>query len=82
MKQPDGFLVEGKQDYMCRLRKNLYGLKQAPRQWLKKQLGESFVMKDLGVAKQILGIRIIRESKERKLWLSQEHYIKRVLQRF
>ena len=39
-------------------------------------------MKDLGAAKQILGIRIIRERKERKLWLSQEYYIKRVLQRF
>lgn len=32
MKQPDGFYVEGKKDYVCRLRKNLYGLKKAPRQ--------------------------------------------------
>ena len=105
MKQPDGFHVEGKEDYVCRLRKSLYGLKQAPRQWykkfesimckqgyrkttsdhyvfvrnfydddfiimllyfydmlivgknvsmidrLKKQLGESFAMKDMGAAK-------------------------------
>nr|KYP42640.1 Retrovirus-related Pol polyprotein from transposon TNT 1-94 [Cajanus cajan] len=132
MKQPDGFLVEGKEDHVCRLRKSLYGLKQAPRQWykkfesfmceqgykkttsdhcvfvkkfsdddfiilllyvddmlivekdvsridrLKKQLGEAFAMKDLGAAKKILGISI----KEKKLWLSQEHYIKKVLQRF
>ena len=49
---------------------------------LKKQLGESFAMKDMGAAKQILGIRIMRDRKEKKLWLSQEHYIKRVLQRF
>ena len=28
---------------------------------LKKQLGESFAMKDLGTAKHILGIRIIRD---------------------
>ena len=35
MKQPDGFHVEGKEDYVCRLRKSLYGLKQAPRQWYK-----------------------------------------------
>ena len=49
---------------------------------LKKQLGKSFSMKDIGVAKQILSIRIIRDRKEKKLWLSQEHYIKRVLQRF
>ena len=32
MKQPDGFHVEGKENYECRLRKSLYGLKQAPRQ--------------------------------------------------
>ncbi|CAJ2645756.1 unnamed protein product [Trifolium pratense] len=136
MKQPDGFQVKGKEDYVCRLRKSLYGLKQAPMQWykkfesvmseqgykkttsdhcvfvrkifnddfiilllyvddmlivgknisnidrLKKQLGESFAMKDMGEAKQILGIRITRDIKEKKLWMSQEHYIKRVLQRF
>jgi ATP-binding cassette subfamily B (MDR/TAP) protein 1 len=136
MKQPDGFLVEGKEDYVCRLRKSLYGLKQAPRQWykkfesvmreqgykkttsdhcvfvrkfsdddfiilllyvddmlivgknvsridrLKKQLGESFAMKDMGAAKKILGISITRDRKEKKLWLSQEHYIQKVLERF
>ena len=49
---------------------------------LKKQLGESLDMKDMGAAKQILGIRIMCDRKEKKLWLSQEHYIKRVLQRF
>ena len=111
MKQPDGFHVEGKEDYVCRHRKSLYVLKQA--QWykkfeyvkceqgyrkttsdhcvfvrkfsnddfiilllyvddmlivgknvswidrLKEQLGKSFAMKDMGAAKQILGIRII-----------------------
>ena len=31
MKQPDGFLVEVKEDYVCRLRKSLYNLKHAPR---------------------------------------------------
>ena len=136
MKQPSGFLVEGKEDYECRLRKSPYSLKQALRQWykkfesfmceqgykkttydhcvfiksffdddfiilllyvddmlivgkdvskinrLKKQLGESFAMKDLGVGKQILRIRIIREIKEKKLWLSQERYIKRMFQGF
>ena len=33
MEQPEGFLVKGKEDYVCRLKKSLYGLKQAPRQW-------------------------------------------------
>ena len=37
---------------------------------LKEQLGKSCAMKDMGVAKQILGIRIIRDRKEKKLWLS------------
>jgi len=46
---------------------------------LKKQLSESFAMKDMGDAKQILGIRIMRDRQEKKLWLSQEHYVKRVL---
>ena len=32
MEQPEGFLVKGKEDYVCRLKKSLYGLKQAPRQ--------------------------------------------------
>ncbi|RDX60288.1 hypothetical protein CR513_61581, partial [Mucuna pruriens] len=45
---------------------------------LKKQLSESFAMKDMGAAKHILGIRIIRDRQAKKLWLSQEHYVKRV----
>lgn len=136
VKQPDGFLVKGKEDYVCRLRNSLYGLKQVPRQWykkfesvmceqgykkttsdhcvfvkkfanddfiilllyvddmlivgknismidrLKKQLRESISMKDMGAAKQILGIRIMRDRNKKKLWLSQEHYVEIVLQRF
>jgi len=31
MKQIDDFLVEGKEDCVCRMRKSLYGLRQAPR---------------------------------------------------
>jgi len=33
MYQPDGFIIEGKEDHMCRLKKALYGLKQSSRQW-------------------------------------------------
>ena len=31
MEQPEGFLVKGKEDYVCKLKKSLYSLKQAPR---------------------------------------------------
>ncbi|KAI4347747.1 hypothetical protein L6164_008530 [Bauhinia variegata] len=39
---------------------------------LKKELSKSFTMKDLGAAKQILGIKIIRDRKNGKLSLSHE----------
>lgn len=41
---------------------------------------EEFAMKDLGEAKQIIGMRISR-SKE-GLLLSQEEYVKKILKRF
>ena len=37
---------------------------------LKRKLAKSFVMKDLGVTKQILGMRITRDRKNHKLTLS------------
>ena len=49
---------------------------------LKKELSKSFAMKDLGSVKQILGMKISRDRKNRKLWLSQESYIEKVLERF
>ena len=49
---------------------------------LKIALSKSFSMKDLGPASQILGMKIIRERKSQKLWLSQERYIEKVLERF
>ena len=33
MKQPPGYEVPGKENYVCKLKKSLYGLKQAPRCW-------------------------------------------------
>ena len=133
--QPEGFIVQGQENFVCKLRKILYGLKQAPRKWykkfdsfmrrigfkrceanhccyvkfsdnsyiilllyvddmliagssieeinnLKKQLSKQFVMKDLGVAKQILGMRIIRDKANGTLKLSQSEYVKKVLSRF
>ena len=49
---------------------------------LKRKLAKSFAMKDLGAAKQILGMRITRDRKNHKLTLSQGEYIEKVLQRF
>lgn len=49
---------------------------------LKKQLGEEFEIKDLGVAKKILGIEITRDRRVGKLMLSQQSYIEKVLKRF
>ena len=39
-------------------------------------------MKDLGFAKQILGMKISRDRKNGKLWLSQKAYIEKILERF
>ena len=136
MQQPEGFVVPGKEDYVCKLNKSLYGLKQSPRQWykrfdsfmtshefkrctrdscvyykncddgsmiylllyvddmliaakdmkeiqkLKDQLKAEFEMKDLGAAKKILGMEIVRDRKSRVLHLSQKNYIERILRRF
>ena len=49
---------------------------------LKKELSKSFAMKDLGPARQILGMKISRDRQNGKLWLSQEKYIEKVLNRF
>ncbi|RVW74857.1 Retrovirus-related Pol polyprotein from transposon TNT 1-94 [Vitis vinifera] len=129
MIQPEGFIVQGQENLVCKLRKSLYGLKQAPRQWykkfdnfmhrigfkrceadhccyiksfdnsyiilllyvddmliagsdiekinnLKKQLSKQFAMKDLGAARQILGMRIIRDKANGTLKLSQSDHFK------
>ena len=48
MNQPEGFVVKGKESFVCKLKKSLYGLKQAPRAWYTKILGY-FV--DIGFSK-------------------------------
>ena len=47
---------------------------------LKWELSKEFEMKDLGAAKQILGMRITTNNGVLKL--SQEEYVKKVLRRF
>ena len=49
---------------------------------LKRKLANSFAMKDLGAAKQILGMRITRDRKNHQLTLSQSEYIENLLKRF
>ena len=36
MDQPDGFVMKGQENKVCKLLKSLYGLKQAPKQWHEK----------------------------------------------
>ena len=49
---------------------------------LKKQLSKKFTIKDLGAAKQILGMRITRDKVNGTLKLSQTECVKGVLNRF
>lgn len=49
---------------------------------LKAKLFKEFAMKNLGAAKQILGMRINRDRVNKKLMLSQAQYVDKVLKRF
>jgi hypothetical protein len=49
---------------------------------LKAQMDRSFDMKDLGEARQILGMEISRDMRNGKIWLSQRKYVEKLLLRF
>ena len=48
---------------------------------LKKALGRSLAMKDFGPSKYILGMHIVRDRTKKVLWLSQEKYVTKILER-
>lgn len=58
----------------CKLREEI--------EQLKDELSSEFEMKDLGPAKRILGMKIVRTRNERKLFLTQAYYVRKVLDRF
>ena len=49
---------------------------------LGKALSKSIAMKDLGPAKQILGMHIVQDQTKRVLWLSPQKYVMTILERF
>ncbi|KAH9659545.1 hypothetical protein KPL70_023885 [Citrus sinensis] len=51
-------------------------------QELEAQLAREFEMKDLGPANKILGMQIHRDRNNRKIWLSQKNYLKKILRCF
>ena len=65
--QPEGFIKEGKENYVFKLRKALYGLKQAPRAWNSK-LDET--LKLMGFIRSISDQAVYTSNKkESKLWV-------------
>ncbi|KAL4559971.1 hypothetical protein LXL04_032119 [Taraxacum kok-saghyz] len=79
MQQPEGFVVPSKEDYVFT---NSRAKEMKEIQKLKDQLKADFEMKDLGAAKKILGMEIVRDRKSRVLHLSQKCYIEKILRRF
>lgn len=51
-------------------------------QEIKNDLRSAFDMKDLGNAKRILGMNIIRNRARKELWLNQSDYISRLIRKF
>jgi hypothetical protein len=61
IEQPEGFVIDGKESHVCKLKKALYGLKQASRAWYGRI--DSF-LQSLGFSKSIadpnLYIKIVK----------------------
>jgi len=65
MKQLEGFVVKGKKELVCKLKKSLYGLKQSPRMWYQKfdtfttGLGFTRCKADHCVYFKLIGVHVI-----------------------
>ncbi|GJY79999.1 retrovirus-related pol polyprotein from transposon TNT 1-94 [Tanacetum coccineum] len=77
MTQPEGFQSAEKEENLIG-----HGFDMTEIKKLKRQLSHKFEMRDLGSAKQILGMSIIRDKMKGTLRLSQEKYIGKVLEKF
>ena len=51
-------------------------------QQLRNQLHDRYEFRDLGVLKWFLGIRILRDREEKKLWLCQDSYVEKIVSTF
>ncbi|KAK2970752.1 hypothetical protein RJ640_028275 [Escallonia rubra] len=68
----------GQQDSQLRRVGNDMSFIVATKQWM----SSTFEMKDMGEANYVLGVKIVRDRSKRLLGLSQETYIKKVIERF
>ncbi|KAJ9535587.1 hypothetical protein OSB04_un001276 [Centaurea solstitialis] len=92
MKQPEGFVMPGNENKVCKLKKSLYGLKQAPKQWHQKfddvvlsngfalNQADKCVYSKFDTSEVILGLRIKRGNNG--ISVSQSHYIEKILKKF
>ncbi|GJY15247.1 retrovirus-related pol polyprotein from transposon TNT 1-94, partial [Tanacetum coccineum] len=77
MTQPEGFQSARKEENLVG-----QGFYMAEIKKLKRQLSQKFEMRDLGSAKQILDMSILRDKTKGTLRLSQEKYIGKFLEKF
>ena len=61
---------------------SIYGQDKNMMNRLKKDLNNQFRMNNLGPSQQILGMNIMHDEKNKRLWLSQEKYIEKVIDMF
>ena len=50
--------------------------------WIKPKLCDRFDMKDLGEAKVCLGLEMSRDRNQKRLWLTQQSYMEKIVDRF